>query len=191
VDEAGITGLSVALVDDQEMVWSEGFGYADKANGVAATPDTLYMVASISKLFTASAIMQLAEAGKIDIDQPVQTYVPEFSINSRFPEAGPITPRTLMTHHAGLPSDITNGMLAFGDDLEALTISEFQDMVQEIKQAHVTNPPTPVSPTQTWAIACWGTRWNRLQARNSATIWTPQFWDLWEWTLHLSRSSRA
>ena len=92
VEGAGITGLSVALVDDQEMVWSEGFGYADKENGVEATPETVYMVASVSKLFTASAIMQLADKGEIDIDQPVQTYVPEFSINSRFPEAGPITP---------------------------------------------------------------------------------------------------
>ena len=73
VEKAGITGLSVALVDDQEIVWSKGFGYADKENGVEATPKTLYMTGSVSKLFTAAAIMQLAEQGKIDIDQPVQT----------------------------------------------------------------------------------------------------------------------
>jgi CubicO group peptidase (beta-lactamase class C family) len=141
VEEAGITGLSVALVDDQEMVWSEGFGYADKENGIAATPETVYMVASVSKLFTAAAIMQLADQGKIDIDQPVQTYVPEFSINSRFPGAGPITPRTLMNHHSGLPSDWTNGMVAYGDDQDALTRSEYHNLVDEIKQAHVIDPP--------------------------------------------------
>lgn len=141
VEEAGITGLSVALVDDQKMVWSEGFGYADKENGIEATPETVYMVASISKLFTAAAIMQLADQGKIDIDQPVQTYVPAFSINSRFPEAGPITPRTLMIHHSGMPSDLTNGMVAFGDDQDALTRSELHNLVDEIKQAHATNPP--------------------------------------------------
>ena len=141
VAEAGITGLSVALVDDQELVWAEGFGYADKENGIAATPETVYMVASVSKLFTAAAIMQLADQGKIDIDQPVQTYVPAFSINSRFAEAGPITPRTLMDHHSGLPSDITNGMVAYGEDQEALTRSEFHNLVDEIRQAHVTDPP--------------------------------------------------
>jgi CubicO group peptidase (beta-lactamase class C family) len=141
VEEAGVTGLSVALVDDQEMVWSEGFGYADKENGIEATPETVYMVASVSKLFTAAAIMQLADQGKIDIDQPVQTYVPEFSINSRFSEAGPITPRTLMNHHSGLPSDITNGMVAYGDDQDALTRSEFHNLVDGIKQTYVTNPP--------------------------------------------------
>ena len=64
VEESGITGLSVALVDDQEIVWSEGFGFADKKNGVKATPNTVYGVASVSKLFTATAIMQLAENGK-------------------------------------------------------------------------------------------------------------------------------
>ena len=46
-----------------------------------------------------------------------------------------------MTHHAGLPSDSTNGMVAFGDDQDALTRSEFHNLVQELKQAHVTNPP--------------------------------------------------
>jgi CubicO group peptidase (beta-lactamase class C family) len=141
VEEAGITGLSVALVDDQEIVWSEGFGYADVENGVEATPETVYMVASVSKLFTAAAIMQLADQGEIDIDQPLQTYVPEFSINSRFPEAGPITPRSLLTHHSGLPSNWINGMFAFGDDRDALTRSEFSNLVQEIKGAYVTNPP--------------------------------------------------
>jgi CubicO group peptidase (beta-lactamase class C family) len=141
VEESGITGLSVALVDDQEIVWSEGFGYADKENGVKATPQTVYGVASVSKLFTAAAIMQLAEKGEIDIDQPLQTYIPEFSINSRFPGAGPITPRNVMTHHSGLPSDLLNGMFAYGNDEEALTSSEFDNLVQQINTAYVANPP--------------------------------------------------
>lgn len=141
VDEAGITGLSVALVDDQRLVWAEGFGYADKENGIAATPETIYGVASVSKLFTAAAIMQLADQGKLAIDQPVQRYVPAFSINSRFPDAGPITPHTLMDHHSGLPSDITNGMVTYGDNQDVLTRSEFHNLVDEINQTYVTDPP--------------------------------------------------
>ncbi|HEY8102747.1 MAG TPA: serine hydrolase domain-containing protein [Burkholderiaceae bacterium] len=105
-----VTGLSIALVDDQRIVWAQGFGYADMANGIAATPETLYRVGSISKLFTATAAMQLAEQGKIDIDKPLQTYLPSFSIKTRFPEAGPITPRNIMTHHSGLPDSMINGM---------------------------------------------------------------------------------
>ncbi|HWR72054.1 MAG TPA: serine hydrolase domain-containing protein, partial [Nitrospirota bacterium] len=105
-----VTGLSIALVDDQRVVWAEGFGYADKANKVPATPETVYRVGSISKLFTVTAAMQLAEQGRFDIDKPLQTYLPEFSIKSRFPDAGPITPRSIMTHHSGLPSDLIQGM---------------------------------------------------------------------------------
>jgi len=144
VDEAGITGLSVALVDDQEIVWSEGFGYADKEKGVKAAPETVYTVASVSKLFTAAVILQLADQGKIDIDQPLQTYVPAFSMQSRFPEAGPITPRNLMTHHAGVPSNITNGMVAYGDDQDALTRSEYHNLIDELKQVQVISPPDTV-----------------------------------------------
>jgi CubicO group peptidase (beta-lactamase class C family) len=105
-----VTGLSIALVDDQKVVWSEGFGYANKVGNVPATPETVYRVGSISKLFTATAVMQLAEQGKMDIDKPLQTYIPEFSIKSRFTDAGPITPRSIMTHHSGLPSELLKGM---------------------------------------------------------------------------------
>jgi len=105
-----ITGLSIALVDDQRVVWAEGFGFADKANKVPATPETIYRAGSISKLFTATAAMQLVEQGKFDIDKPLQIYLPEFAIKRRFPDAGPITSRAIMTHHSGLPSDILKGM---------------------------------------------------------------------------------
>lgn len=100
-----IVGLSVAVVDDQKLLWARGFGFADKEKGVPATPDTLYRVGSISKLFTDTAAMQLAEQGRLDIDAPLTRALPEFSIRSRFAGAPPITLRGLMTHHAGLPRD--------------------------------------------------------------------------------------
>jgi CubicO group peptidase (beta-lactamase class C family) len=109
MDRAGIAGMSIALVDDQRIVWAEGFGYADREGKVPAGADTIYRVGSITKLFTATAAMQLAEAGRIDIDQPVSAVLPGFSMRSRFPGTGPVTPRLLMTHHSGLPSDILHG----------------------------------------------------------------------------------
>ena len=105
-----VTGLSIALVDDQRVVWAEGFGYADKAGNVPASPDTVYRVGSISKLFTATAAMQLAEREKMDIDRPLGDYLPGFSIRTRFTDAAPVTPRSIMTHHSGLPSDYLKGM---------------------------------------------------------------------------------
>ena len=63
-----MVGLSIAIVDDQGIVWAQGFGYADAAEKVPATPETVYRIGSISKLFTVMATMQLAKQGKIDVD---------------------------------------------------------------------------------------------------------------------------
>ena len=105
-----VVGLSIAIVDDQGIVWAQGFGYADAAEKVPATPETVYRIGSISKLFTVMATMQLAEQGKIDIDQPLKRYLPEFSIKTLFPDSGSITLRTIMTHHSGLPGGVSKGM---------------------------------------------------------------------------------
>ena len=68
-----ITGLSVALVDDQKTIWSQGFGYADRESELPALPETGYRVSSLSKIFTGTAIMQLVEQGKINLDDPVKS----------------------------------------------------------------------------------------------------------------------
>lgn len=105
----GIVGLSIAVVDDQKVAWARGFGHADKGRDVPATPETVYRVGSISKLFTATAAVQLAERGLMDPDRPLNDYLPEFSIKSRF-NGGVITPRNIMTHHSGLPANYLRGM---------------------------------------------------------------------------------
>lgn len=111
MDKNTVAGLSIAVVDDQQIIWTDGFGYADREREIPATAETLYRVGSITKLFTATAAMQLAERGRLDIDRPLKDYLPDFTIRSRFPGAGPITPRQLMTHHAGLPRDRAKGFM--------------------------------------------------------------------------------
>ncbi|OHB67363.1 MAG: hypothetical protein A2V70_06515 [Planctomycetes bacterium RBG_13_63_9] len=97
-----LAGAAIALVDDQRIVLAKGFGLADKRRNVPATAQSVYRAGSISKLFTAIAAMQLVEAGKLDIDQPVATYDPELRIVVPFPDAGPITLRQLMCHRSGM-----------------------------------------------------------------------------------------
>ncbi len=111
MDRSGTVGLSVAVVDDQVTVWAQGFGFADRDAGRPATADTVYRVGSISKLLTATAVMQLAEDSRLDIDRPLQRYLPEFTIQSRFPDTPPVTPRSLLTHHSGLPGNLLKGLL--------------------------------------------------------------------------------
>ena len=154
-----VTGLSVALVDDQRVVWAEGFGFADLANQRPATPETIYRVGSISKLFTATAAMQLVEQGKLDIDQPLQRYLPEFSARSRFPEAGPITPRSIMTHHSGLPSDYLKGMWTRQPQ-------PYENLVELLSDEYVANPPGYVFSYSNLGVTLLGHALEKLSGRD-------------------------
>ncbi|MFW6124762.1 MAG: serine hydrolase domain-containing protein, partial [Pirellulales bacterium] len=71
----GSPAMSVALVVDDRLVWSEGFGLADVENRVPARPDTVYRIASISKPISATAVMQLVQRGRVDLDDPIQNFV--------------------------------------------------------------------------------------------------------------------
>src|SRR5947208_16655625 len=74
----GWPGLSIAVVHDQDVVWSQGFGWADVERRTPATAHTLYRVASITKTFTATAIMQLRDAGKLRLDDAVRDHLAWF-----------------------------------------------------------------------------------------------------------------
>ena len=105
-----IPGLSLAVVRGGDVLWVEGFGHANRSRRTPATPDTVFSAGSLAKPFTALAVMQLAAAGRIDIDRPLRTYLPELAIRSRFAAASLPTVRNVLTHHAGFPTDLTKGM---------------------------------------------------------------------------------
>ncbi|MBM4185723.1 MAG: beta-lactamase family protein [Gemmatimonadetes bacterium] len=100
-----IPGLSAAIVSDQEVIWQAGFGFADLARQTPATATTLYSICSISKLFTSIAAMQLRDAGKLRLDDPVAKHLPWFSLKNRNPADGEVTIEGLMTHASGLPRE--------------------------------------------------------------------------------------
>jgi CubicO group peptidase (beta-lactamase class C family) len=95
--ERGVPGLSVAVGVDGQVVWAEGFGWADVENRVPATEDTRFRVGSVSKPLTAAAMGILIDEGRLDLDAPVQQYVPSF------PEKPwPVTSRMVAGHLAGI-----------------------------------------------------------------------------------------
>jgi CubicO group peptidase (beta-lactamase class C family) len=106
-----VVGASIALVDDQRVVWSEGFGHADLEAGERVSITTPFRLGSIAKVMTASLAMQMAERGELSLDAPLAEQLPGFSVRSRFAESGPITPRNIMSHHSGLPSNRLGGMM--------------------------------------------------------------------------------
>jgi len=93
----GTPGISVAVLHQGKLVFSEGVGFADLDNMIPANGSTVFNVGSVSKAITAVAILQLVEQGKIGLDDPIQKYVPTF------PDKGsPITIRHIMTHTSGI-----------------------------------------------------------------------------------------
>jgi len=99
---ADVPGLSIGLVHDQALVWARGFGLADRERGEPATADTLYRIASITKLFTSTAVLQLRDRGKLQLDDPLARHLSWFGAGAGHPDAPAITVRHLLTHTAGL-----------------------------------------------------------------------------------------
>lgn len=98
-----IPGLSAAIVKDENVLWSEGFGYADLENKIKATPETSYYLASLTKTFASTIVLQLVEQGKLDLDAPIST----FGIRTNSP--GVITVRHLLSHTSeGQPGTFYN-----------------------------------------------------------------------------------
>jgi len=101
----GLPGMSVGLVHDGQLVWAKGYGFSDTDKKIPATPTTIYRMASVTKTFTATAILQLRDAGKLQLDDPVSKYLPWFKVSSRFSDTPAITIRHLLTHSSGLPRE--------------------------------------------------------------------------------------
>jgi CubicO group peptidase (beta-lactamase class C family) len=100
-----IPGLAIGILYEDELIWSRGFGVADLNTESPVEVDTLFRAGSISKLFTATAILQLRDEGLLRLDDPVEQHLPEFDLETPFPEEPPVTLRHLLTHTAGIPRE--------------------------------------------------------------------------------------
>lgn len=130
----GIEAMTVLVLDEDKPVYEHSVGYANKDLKLKADANTAYRTGSIGKLFTATAIMQLHEQGKLDIDQPLNRYLPEFSIHTHYGLEG-ITLRRMLTHYSGLPSDRLH-------DIQNPQANE--TLMAELKNEHVAFPPDTV-----------------------------------------------
>jgi CubicO group peptidase (beta-lactamase class C family) len=100
--DQGITGLAIGIVEDGRLVYSHGFGLMNIGEpNRPITPETLFHMASITKLFVATSVMQLWEQGRVDLDKPITTYVPYFKLND--PRYRAITVRLMLSHISGMP----------------------------------------------------------------------------------------
>jgi CubicO group peptidase (beta-lactamase class C family) len=141
IDQTNAVGISVALVDDQEVVWAEGFGYANLAEGKPVTTNTVFHIGSVSKTFTSATALQYLDKGTLDLDTAFTNYIPEVSWKARYPSADDITVRDLLAMYSGLPGDLIRG--------------GFLTVPQDVGYQNVTNDLAadyPIYPPQfTWS----------------------------------------
>ena len=115
MERAGINGVTVTVVKDGQVLLARGYGTADRERRVAVSPDTLFRIGSISKLFTWTAVMQLVEQHRLDLDADVQQYI-DFELPKTFEQ--PITLRQLMTHTAGFEESFHGMWAGEGESLD-------------------------------------------------------------------------
>lgn len=146
LSETKLPGLSIALIRGDEILWKRGFGFRDLSCGLAATPHTLYGIASLTKSFTCIAIMQLSEQGKLGLEDPVDIHIP-YSLKS---EGEPVRIWHLMSHTSGIPAlayaeSVIRSAIGAGEHW--LPIGSYADMLTFMEEA------------EDWAISKPGERW--------------------------------
>jgi CubicO group peptidase (beta-lactamase class C family) len=121
LEEYHIAGAAVSVVKDGELFFAKGYGYADLENGIPVDPEqTIFRIGSVGKTFTWTAVMQLAEQGKLDLDADINTYL-DFRIPDTYPQ--PITLKHLLTHTSGFEDRWFGGAVTDADDL--MPVREF------------------------------------------------------------------
>jgi CubicO group peptidase (beta-lactamase class C family) len=132
----GVPGVSVALVRDDKVLWMKAYGYADVEGTVPATTRSVYQVGSISKTFTAAAVMQQVERGTLDLDVPIQKYLPNFAMKSRWGSGVPQPSlRELLSHHAGLPTYYLKGFFSR---------QPLSELIDALKDEHLAYQPRQI-----------------------------------------------
>ena len=98
-----VPSISVAVAQHGKIIWEEGFGWANREERIPADENTMYSLASISKPFTATALMTMVQAGKIDLDKPINDYLGDAKLKARNGDVNDATVRRVTNHSSGLP----------------------------------------------------------------------------------------
>ena len=134
MQQTKIPGLSLSVIQDDKEIYSASFGARSLKENQPVTNDTLFGIGSITKSFTTMAIMQLAEQGKLDINDPISKYLP-FDISI---EGKPITILHLMSHSSGMPNlGVAEALLFRLTEVKEtfVPISSFDDVIRHVKNA--------------------------------------------------------
>ena len=133
-----VPGAAVGIVKDGELVYAKGFGVTELGSDEPVTPDSIFHMGSVAKTPTAMAIMQLVEAGKIDLDAPLTKYLPYFTLAD--PDLGEVTIRRLLSHTAGMPDPI-DWLAEYQDENLRSDEAALDDYVRSLSDQSLTYRP--------------------------------------------------
>lgn len=139
INSGGSSSGAIAIMDGGRIVYSEGFGMANRENSTPVNSNTIYNIGSISKTFCAVAVMKLVDDGKIKLDDPVVKYLPEFRMAD--PRYQNITVRMLLNHQSGLP-----GTVAANADCYQYNPTFYQEVLAALADAHLRANPGEYAP---------------------------------------------
>jgi CubicO group peptidase (beta-lactamase class C family) len=120
IGEKQLPSVSVAVAQHGRIIWEEAFGWADREKMVAATPDTVYALASLTKPYTSTGVMELVEQHKIDLDHPINEYLGSAPLTAIVGDASGATVRRVLCHTSGLPIHSVN-LFGNGDQIAPMT----------------------------------------------------------------------
>ena len=130
-----LPSYGISMFDGEEIIYEEAVGLSNIEQNIEANLQTVFKAGSIAKVFTALGIMKLYEEGLVDLDVPIETYLPEFSIQSRFNDSDPITIRNILAHRSGLPRNGNIPRWAWDNDTYVL-----RDLVASLEESYVAYP---------------------------------------------------
>ena len=100
-----IPAIMGVVVSDQEIIWSGAFGKSNVEENISADENTICSIGSVSKVFTATAIMKLVSEGKLNLDDEIREIIPDYTLRQTYPDSGYVTIESLLTHSSGVPRD--------------------------------------------------------------------------------------
>ena len=175
-------GMSAAIVKNQQVVWAKGFGYADKENKIKATPNTVYSVASITKPFGSTILMQLVEEGKVNLETPISEYGLEVE------SSGTVRVKHILTHTSeGIPGSHFNydgdRFLRLDTVIEESSGKTFAELLAERIVSPLEMTSTACHPYNTELLSVFGQNPDQYVQKVAKPYWldgkTPVIYDMY------------